>query len=226
MLYTFRRCPYAIRARIALAYANIRVEEREVDLKKLKTDLSFNDNDFLIGNIARLSVEKDQATLITAFALLLKKSNVDPSKLKLFLVGTGEDKDKLVALVESLGVSQKVNFLGVRNDILDLYSIMNLFVLSSRREGLPMVLLEAMAAQVPIIATDIDGVSTLIQNEKTGLLVKPQNPEELADAMFFLLQDQKKAEILAIQARKLVEEQYSSTIMAKQYKEIYQSLLN
>ena len=89
-----------------------------------------------------------------------------------------------------------------------------------------MVLLEAMAAQVPIVATDIDGVTTLIQNEKTGILVKPKNTEGLAIAIMSLLQDQKKAGFLATQGRKLVEEKFSLAIMARQYKQVYESVLN
>jgi glycosyltransferase involved in cell wall biosynthesis len=200
-------------------------KKNDANIKNLKITLGFNDNDLLIGNIARLSQEKDQATLISAFAFLLKKGDEHAHKLRLFFVGEGPDKNKLIALAEKLGIANKIIFMGMRNDVVNLYSVMNIFVLPSRREGLPMVLLEAMAAQIPIIATDIEGVSTLIQNEKTGILVKPKNAEGLAIAIMSLLQDQKKAEYLAAQGRKLVEEKFSSAIMAKQYNEIYKSFL-
>ena len=202
------------------------LKRQGADLKKIKVDLGFGENDFLIGNIGRLSQEKDQATLISAFAFLLKKGDEHAYKLRLFFVGEGPDKNKLIALAEKLGVANKIIFMGTRNDMANLYSVMNVFVLSSCREGLPMVLLEAMAAQIPIIATDIDGVTTLIQNEKTGILVRPKNIEGLASAIMLLLQDQKKAEFLATQGRKLVEEKFSSAIMAKQYKQVYESVLN
>jgi len=201
-------------------------KKQGTDFKKLKVDLGFGENDFLIGNIARLSPEKDQTTLLYAFASILKKKKEYASKLRLFFVGDGVDKNKLIALAEELGVSKNVVFFGARNNITDFYSVMDVYVLSSRREGLPMVLLEAMAAQIPIVATNIDGVTTLIQNEKTGILVRPKNTEGLASAIMLLLQDQKKAEFLAVQGRKLVEEKFSSVIMAKQYKQVYESVLN
>jgi glycosyltransferase involved in cell wall biosynthesis len=199
--------------------------KNDANIKNLKITLGFNDNDLLIGSIGRLSKEKDQATLIFTFASILKKKKEYASKLRLFFVGDGADKNKLMALVEELGVSKNIIFLGARSNIMDFYSVMDLFVLSSRREGLPMVLLEAMAMGIPVIATNVGAVSTLIQNEKTGILVEPKDTEGLANAMMTLLQDRQKAEALAAGANTLVKEKFSSTIMARQYNEIYKSLL-
>jgi glycosyltransferase involved in cell wall biosynthesis len=184
---------------------------------RLRESLGIQPADHVIGNIARLSIEKDHAGLIEAFSRMLDWSK----NLKLLLVGDGEERQNLEALVKKLRIDHKVIFTGIRRDIPALVAIMDIFCLSSRTEGMPLTLLEAMAAGKGIVCTEVGGIPNIIRSGYNGFLVPPEKPEKLAEALFTLVQDRNLAGRMRNAARKDAEKFYSLEKMIQSYENIY-----
>ena len=124
-----------------------------------------------------------------------------------------------------LKLEEKIIFTGFRNDIKDVLTSVDIFVMPSLLEGLPIVLLEAMAMMKPIVATDIDGIKEVLDNGKTGLLIPPKNPRALTYAIIDLLCHRDKAYQMGIDARKVVEERFGVDIMVQKVEKVYEELL-
>jgi len=175
----------------------------------------------VVGSIARLHRQKGISYLLRAVNPICR---VFP-ELKIWIIGGGPQKAKLERLGENLGVASHVHFFGERQDILQLMSCFDVFVLPSLWEGLPYSLLEAAAIGKPVVATDIDGVRELIQHEKTGLLVTPRQPEMLAEAIIRLLRDPDYASGLGQSLNAAVRSTYTLERMVSQVKDLYLRLL-
>jgi glycosyltransferase involved in cell wall biosynthesis len=127
--------------------------------------------------VARLELQKAYPTLLRAFARL------GPGERVLLICGEGSLAERLRGLVDELGIAERVRFLGVRGDVPDLMRAADAFALSSDMEGLPLVLLQAGAACLPIVATDVGGNSEIVVDGNTGFLVPPGDPQAFAGAM-------------------------------------------
>ncbi len=171
----------------------------------------------LIGAVGRLSPEKAFNNLIRATHVLVEQGH----DLALWIAGEGDSRDELQVLIDHLGLSDRVKLLGFRADLIELYHAMDLFVLSSLREGLPNVLLEAMAMHVPVVSTRVAGVPNLITDEQTGMLCEIGNIDQLADAMRRVVADNNLRQTLATQARQRIEQQYSFTKRMDKIRAIY-----
>jgi glycosyltransferase involved in cell wall biosynthesis len=126
--------------------------------------------------VTRLGSPKDTATLLRAVSAMKTAVHLD-------IVGGGPERAALEALARRLGVGQRVRFLGVRDDVPDLLARSDVFVLSSQSEGMPTAIVEAMAAGVPVVATDVGGVAQVLNHGRAGRLVPPGDPSALAAAM-------------------------------------------
>jgi len=170
-----------------------------------RKELNLTPKNLLIGNIGRLSPEKGQCDFIEAAKIISEKYE----EVRYILIGDGPDYHFLKDYTDQLKLTEKVIFAGYRKDITDVYSSLNLIVLSSYTEGMPNVILEAMAAEVPIIATRVGGVSELIENGNTGIMVDPGKPKELASAINHALSNPKLLMKLVKKAKKNIEEKFS-----------------
>lgn len=186
-----------------------------------KRDLGFNPHRWLIGAVGRLSAEKGFDVLIRAVGQLVHRG-LDAG---LMIVGDGEDKVALAKLIATLGMTDRIQLLGYHADTKRLYEAMDVFALSSLREGLPNVLLEAMAMEVPVAATRIGGVPRLIANGDNGLLAKSNNPASLANAIGLLLKHGEVRKRLAGAARQTIEQQYSFVQRIRKLATLYDALL-
>jgi len=169
----------------------------------LRTTLGIRDQQRVILTIGRLSREKGHAALLQALALLKQ-----PADWKLVIVGIGPERDSLQSLAASLGIAERVVFAGFHADVRAFYALASIFVLPSRSEGSSNVLLEAMMAEVPIIATRAGGNPEIIIDGSTGLLVPVDAPRELAQAVGALLErsrDEDRQLALAAKQRALSE---------------------
>ncbi|MEN6493745.1 MAG: glycosyltransferase, partial [Thermoguttaceae bacterium] len=173
------------------------------------------------GAVGRLAAEKDFPSLIRAVDRLFR----DGRNVELMLVGEGDERGPLETLVDQLKLTDRVHFLGHRTDLIGLYEAMDAFVLSSRREGLPNVVLEAMAMEVPVIATRIAGLPKLIEHETSGLLVEPEDTEGLTAALGQLLADPDRRRTLAAAGRRTIEQRYSFAVRMAKVRAVYDSLL-
>ena len=176
----------------------------------------------VIGNIGRLSVEKGQKILLQA-----ARRTIDQYPDICFLfVGDGPQEWELKQYAKSLAIDDKVIFTGFRKDISKIYSLLDVFALTSLHEGTPMVILEAMAMGVPIIATDVGGVANIIQDNKNGILLKPEDPRLVSRALLKLLRNPDVSERLSSKAYRHVKERYSVERMVSQYESIYVDIVN
>jgi glycosyltransferase involved in cell wall biosynthesis len=141
--------------------------------------------------------------------------------LRLLIVGEGPDRHKIEALVRQLGLSSVVTLAGQQEDMPSVYRTIDIFALPSLNEGLPMTLLEAMAASRPIIATRVGAVPKVIADGITGLLVDPADESSLANAMSQLLSDPDLCRRLGQRAREHVERHYTAATMVERYRELY-----
>jgi glycosyltransferase involved in cell wall biosynthesis len=139
----------------------------------------------VIGTVGNFTAKKDQATLIDAFAQV----HAGRADAKLLLVGLGPLEDQLRAQASRLGLAGAVVFTGMRDDVFELLPALDVFVLSSRFEGLPIALLEAMASGVAPVATRVGGIPEVITDGEDGLLIDPGDPGVLAAALSKLLAD-------------------------------------
>jgi sugar transferase (PEP-CTERM/EpsH1 system associated) len=171
----------------------------------------------LIGHVARLEVEKDQETLFRAFQIVLEEY----PEARLVIIGDGSLRSALEVIATSLGIAKRVAFLGLRNDVADLLPYLDVFVLSSINEGLPLALLEAMACARPVVATAVGEVPRLLDNNVTGLLLPPGDPQALAASITAILQRPEWGAAMGRAARRIVEEKFSLASTVEQYQALY-----
>jgi glycosyltransferase involved in cell wall biosynthesis len=185
--------------------------------ERLRQVLGLAEGAFVVGNVARLNPVKDHATLLRAFARVLE--NVGHAVL--VVVGGGGLYDDLVALAKRLGISEKVRFLGDREDVKELLPGFDLFALSSTTEGYSISLVEACAAGLPVVATDVGGNSEIIRAGVNGLLVAPGDGESLAAAVVRLARDAELRDTMGQAGRNWAVANGASEIMAQRYRALY-----
>jgi glycosyltransferase involved in cell wall biosynthesis len=185
-------------------------------LKEFKID----PDKIIIGTIGRLSEEKGQMIFIKAAKKLLE--NIP--NLLFMIVGDGPLREKLQTNVINCGIRDHFIFTGVSDDIPKILAILDIFVLPSLTEGLPMVLLEAMAAKKPIIATAVGAIPNVIIDKESGHLIKPGDTNGLIDAIMRLFNDQDYTSRIAQKGFEIAIKEYSSEEMAKNYERIYEQL--
>lgn len=172
--------------------------------------------------IGRLVPEKGQTVLFEAVARLAERGR----SVGLTLAGEGEIRPRLEVLAAELGIADRVEFLGaVGQDALhELYAEAAVFCLPSFAEGVPVVLMEAMAMEVPVITTKIAGIPELVEDGRTGLLVAPGRADELADALERLLADPELAARLGRQGREKVVADFDCERSTAQLYELFGTL--
>ena len=170
--------------------------------------------------VARLSEEKRHCDLLDATARVRKMG----VPLSLLLVGDGPLRAELEAQAQRLGIADAVSFLGNRSDVPELLRGCDLFVLSSRVEGLPLSVLEAMSSGLPVVATAVGALPAVVQPGSTGLLVPPLSPARLAEALAQVCRDAEFRRQARQIARRLVVEQFSVTRMIDAHERLYARL--
>lgn len=199
-----------------------------VEVGKYKINQNKNVNSYFnIINVGRIThFVKGQDILINA---LKECKNKGINFVCNFVGGVyaydNESFDYLKDLVNDLELSENINFLGNRNDVPQLLTEADLFVLPSRYEGMPLSLLEAMASNLPVIASNISGSNDLISNGENGLLFESENVQDLADKIQYLYENENIREELAQNAYKFVQN-FDISIMAANYYQVYSELIN
>jgi len=188
----------------------------------LRHEFRIDKDDFVIGTIGRLSPEKNQQLLIEAAKILIPKF---PS-LKIMIVGDGPLDEELKAKVKEYGLEEKIIFTGVRNDMPAVYRTLDVFALPSLTEGLPLVILEAFASGLPVIASMVGGVSHLIEHNQNGLLFRSQKLPEFVDNLEFLIENKEDRERFAHNGKKFVIENYSVEKLVNSYQRVYNEVVN
>lgn len=155
----------------------------------------------VIGSIARLNPEKDHETLLRAFAILMRRY---PSAT-LVLAGEGPERERLHAVARALGIEARVEFLGHVTDVRTVHARIDVYVQASHVEGLPVAVLEALAAGLPVVAARVGGNEEAVEDGVGGLLVPPRDPEAIAAAVTELLEDPARARRLGEHGQRHIE---------------------
>jgi len=173
----------------------------------------------VIGSVGCLAPRKDYGTLLDAVAALAGRG-LEPA---LVLVGDGDERPRLERRAAELGIADRVRFLGERADVERLLPLFDVFVLSSRDEGIPNALLEAMAAGRPAVATAVGGTPEVLEDGRTGWLVPPGDPPALAAALATALVDRDEAARRGAAARREVLDRRSIDAMARAHEAFYRN---
>ncbi len=206
----------------------MRVIPNGVDVRRIdeanccgvREELGIASNDFVIGTVARLDATKDTIMLASAFARLPGHGG-----LKLVIVGNGSERTRLEQFAAESGLTSAIIFTGTRHDVPRLLGAMNVFALSSLSEGLPITVLEAMAARLPIVATNVGALPELVQEGVTGFLVGAQQDEAMAERLMRLSTNRELAVAFGAEARRRVECDYNLDLMLRRYADLYFSVL-
>lgn len=212
------------RNKISVVYNGILPDIYTIDIDSIekRKELGIKNGEFVIGNVARLTLNKDHQTLLEAFRIVSKKM----ANTRLVIVGDGPERSHLEHIAESIGIKEKVIFLGQRRDVAEILNTFDLFALSSIREGFPIAVLEAMAASLPVIATDVDGNKELVKDGETGLVVKAKEPKDMAEAIIKLIQNKEIANAMGKKGFKRINDYFTLDKTIKEYEKIYEGLVD
>lgn len=186
-----------------------------------RAELGLSDDTPLALSVGRLTWPKDQATLLRAWALVHDRV---PGAV-LALVGEGELDAELRALAAELGLAESVRFVAPREGLAPAYADADVFVLSSRWEGLPYVVLEAMSFGLPVVSTRVDGIPEAVVDGTSGLLVPPSAPEALASAIAGVLDDPDTRARMGAAGAAIVAERFGLDRMADELVAVYRGLV-
>ncbi|HEY6349376.1 MAG TPA: glycosyltransferase family 4 protein [Candidatus Angelobacter sp.] len=225
----------AVSARIAgqlrqsgVSAEKITVIDNGIDLRPfqsavpvLKSELKAGDR-LLIGTVGRLTAQKGMEYFLTAARQLLK----DFPQMLFAIVGDGPDREKLEQMAKDLNIEKSIHFTGARSDMPAIYASLDIFVLASVAEGMPMALLEAMASGRPVVATAVGAVPQVVVVGRTGMLVRARDAAGLADALANLLRHPELCDRLARNGQTEVRKQFSSQVMTQKYCKLYAQLLD
>jgi len=218
-----------------VTHAGIRAERVEVvlngfdfatlpgpaDRRELRETLGLGEGDRLLGSIARLEWQKGHELLIRAMPGILARV---PSAHAV-IVGGGSHEAELRRLIEELGLEDRIHMTGWRKDAVRFLAAIDLFVMSSNFEGMPISLLEAMASGRPILSTAVGGVPEVVIDGETGRLIHSRDPEEFARAAAELLADTNRLEEYGRAGRRRYEEMFRVANMVEAYDRIYRRCL-
>jgi len=188
----------------------------------LQQKYNLSDENRVIGIIARLSIVKGHKYLLEAFKIIKNEYK----NIKLIIVGDGNLKSDLIKQAELLDISNDIIFINSVLDTSRILSILNIFVLPSVQEGLGLAIIEALAMKIPVVATNVGGIYSVIKDGKTGVLVPPKDPGALASGIKFLLENKNIAEELASNGHMLVYEKFSLAKMIEKVEEAYQTTID
>jgi glycosyltransferase involved in cell wall biosynthesis len=175
----------------------------------------------VVGTIGRLSQKKGQKDLLAAAGMVLSRL----PEARFVLVGDGPLAGELQRQARELGIEDKVRFLGPVADGARLLGSMDVFVLPSHIEGMSNGLIEAMAAGLPIVATDAGGNAEVVADGQTGFIVPPQNPFCLAEAILTLCKDPERARAMGAAGRVRARERFTADLMVRRLEDLYRGLL-
>jgi glycosyltransferase involved in cell wall biosynthesis len=189
--------------------------------EELREELELYGDEFLIGTMGRLMPVKGFDSFLKAACLIRRER----PNVKFIIAGDGPLRASLQALAREYSLDKDVLFIGHRNDSYDILGLLNLFILPSLSEGTPMVLLEALALERPVVASRVGGIPEVVEHGISGLLVRPGREDEIAQSCITLMDNYDFARHLGAAGRKRVEEQFSAKVMADKVAQVYRTLV-
>jgi glycosyltransferase involved in cell wall biosynthesis len=195
------------------------------DIDKLKREFDMSPSDKIVGCVGNINPAKGYEYFIDGANLI--KEELD--NVKFIIVGAKSNTQKhyylkLQTLVSSLKMGQDIIFTGKRDDISQVLSMFDVFVLPSIAEGTPIIILEAMAMEKLVVATDVGAVSDQVLDDKTGIIVPPRNPKAIAEAVIYLLEHAEERIRMGKKARERAKEMFSLKRCVEEHRKLYKSM--
>ena len=188
-----------------------------VDRAAARQSLGIPESALVIGTAGRLVAVKDQASLLDALSLLASQG----TRFEALLAGEGPLQGELEAKARALGLANCVRFLGHQPEIERVFAAMDIFVLSSKSEGLSNTILEAMASGLPVVATNVGGADELVEDSRTGLLVKPESAADLAAGIAAFSADCARRRAAGDAGRRRALTEFGIQNMVNAYRDVY-----
>ena len=207
-----------------LVYNGIPLEafqDPAVDVGATRRTLGIPSGHRVVGHVAKMVSKKRQEDLLRAAGMVLQRR----SDVTFVLVGDGELRPRLEELADELGIRANVVFAGYVDSVVDVLATFDVFTLSSLYEGLPTVVIEAMALGVPVVATRVGGASEIVTDRADGLLTPPRDPRALAMGILRLLGDEPLRRAMGERARASVRERFDMPRRVREMEELYLELL-
>lgn len=176
---------------------------------------------FIVGNIARLSYEKGVEYYINSIPEVLKENN----KVFFVIVGAGPLEQELKQKADGLNIKDNLSFLGYREDVQNVINQLDLVILSSLTEGLPLTPIEAFAYGKPVVGTSINGTMEIVEDQKNGFLVEPQNSKQIAEKIIWLVNHKEEFETMKENARDSYINNFSMKSLEEGYIDCYKECL-
>lgn len=208
--------------RAGVSAEKIRQIRNGIDLRPFAGAVATSTGGLTVGWVGRLSREKGADVFLRSAARVV----MEVPEARFVVVGDGPDRETLEALIGELHIRENVSMLGRRDDIPSVLASVDVMVSSSRQEGLPMAILEGMASGLPLIATAVGDVPTVVRNEQTGVLVPAEDVGALSGAMVGLLRDPERRKRLGTAARRLIEDEFSAERMTAEYVRVYEEAMD
>ncbi|MDD5680060.1 MAG: glycosyltransferase [Candidatus Omnitrophica bacterium] len=209
-------------AKIKVIYNGINVDKKNSShssILQLKKEFGINEGEDVLAVVGRLVPQKGHRYFLLALKELIRER-----KVKGLIVGAGYLEGELKSLSRSLGLENRVLFTGLRTDVQGILGIVNALIVPSLREGLPIVALEAMAAGVPVVASEVGGLPEMITHEETGILVEPKNYPALKEAISKLLADGSLSSYIKENAKRKVYNEFSIDNAVTETQALYEKL--
>lgn len=187
------------------------------DRKAKRRELGAADDDIVIGCVGNLRKDKNYPNLIRAFKIIHTRI----PGTKLIIAGEGKRHHELQSLIEELGLKDSTFLLGARDDVPEIMKAMDIYCLCSFSEGLPLSLLEAMSAGLPVVGTDVRGIQDVVEHGKTGLLVPSDDPEKLSEALLRMISDRELARDLSLKGREYIVNEHGFDKWIARYESLF-----
>lgn len=191
----------------------------------LRKELAIKEEDIIIGTVARLAIQKDPLFLINVAERMIASSDNSPDKNHLYfvIIGDGPLRLRCEEYIKRKGLEGRVFLLGSREEAAELIQDFDIFVLFSRWEGLPLTIIEAMLAGVPVVANMVGGVRELVVNNETGYLINKLDVNEAKKALWDLVSNPEKRFLMGEAGRRRALKLFNVSKMVEKYKELYLS---
>lgn len=212
--------------RLALIPEGLSLEKYEaaqIDSAKKRQELGIPGDAIILGTVARLEAAKGHEYLLEAAKIILEKTG-NEQDIYFLLVGRGRLLEELESKAAELGVSGRVKFLGFREDMLEIVQTFDMFVLPSLWEGQGVVLMEAMCYKKPIVASKVGGITDVVEDGVSGVLVPPRDPEALAEAILSLLNSHDRMKQLGEAGYERVKTKFQDKDANKKRLDVYRKL--
>jgi glycosyltransferase involved in cell wall biosynthesis len=211
---------------IQVIYNGVEIPSNPPSREKARADLGLAPRSFVVLQVGRLCESKGQHLLISASS---RVAGQHPD-LEVLIAGAdlaagGSYRSKLEGLATAEGLGEKIRFLGVRDDIDRLLAASDVLVLPSSIEGLPLVVIEAMASARPVIASAVDGNVELVSDGETGRLIPPDDAGALAEAILAMIRNPEESRDWGSSGRAVVEERFSRGTMLRETFQVYEQLV-